>query len=175
MYDSNIIGILRKIKETGGFPGEVKEGLAKQIIGVYATVETSPHTGMILQWSLTKKGKAELKWDNHKKRHPERYKHNRQCYPPRRDDPVAVRPLTIEVLDALKSILDNGHPNTEKLDILARIQRAGGGGYYRKEWIADGPWAKLKDGVWELTSLGKSAAVAHVRKAECAQFTGKVR
>lgn len=172
-YMEDVVDLLRKIKETGGFPGEVRKDIADKTIPTYATVEVSPYTGLILQWTVTKKGKEELRWANWKLRHPaDKYMHHPRY---RKPDEHAVRPLTIEVLDALKSIMDNGHPDTEKLDIIARIQRAGNGGYYMGKWIADGPWATFKDGVWELTKLGKERAVAHIRKADCAQFTGKVR
>ena len=171
-YDTDVTDFLRKIKESGGFPGQVSDSMKEKTIPFYAEVEVSPHTGLIIQWRLTKNGKEALKWANYNLRHPDKYTYNPRYREP---DEHAVRPLTIEVLDALKSILDTGEPGTEKLDIIARIQRAGGGGYYMKEWIADGPWATFKDGKWELTTLGKEAAVAHIRKAECAQFTGKVR
>lgn len=175
-YDEKVLAFLRKIKETGGYPGEVNDEMFKVIDGYFTTVELSPYTGLRLQWHLTKNGRESLRWDNYKKRHKERSKVESEKRDRRRkQDEFAVRPLTIEVLDALKAILDNGHPDTEKLDVLARIQRAGGGGYYQKQWIADGPWAELKDGEWKLTSLGREAAVAHIRKTDCAQFTGKVR
>jgi hypothetical protein len=174
MRSHNFTTTLRKIRETDGFPGEVSEALRAEIVPEYATVEISPHTGMILQWKLTKKGAGELRKANSSARFMEKWrKNNARRYS--QPEPKAIRPLTVEVLDALKSILQDGHPNTEKLDILSRIQRAGGGGFYQKMWVADGPWAIFKDGKWELTKIGHAAAIAHVRKSECAQFGGKVR
>lgn len=170
-YDPNIT-ILKKIRDTDGFPGIVSVTAQAVIVPKYATLETSPHTGIILQWHLTKKGASTLRAAI---RHERMMMNLREKLRRDAQEPVAVRPLTVEVLDALKSILQDGHPNTEKLDILARIQRAGSGGMYRGQWIAEGPWAECKDGEWSLTDLGRSAAVAHVRKAECAQFGGKAR
>ncbi len=175
-YDEKVLSLLRKIKESGGFPGEVSDELFKLVNGYYTTVELSPYTGLRLQWHLTKNGREALRWDNYKKRHAERNKIEAEKRERRRQpDPVAPIPLTVEFRDALKSILNTGDPNTDKLDILARIQRQGGGGYYLGEYVADGPFALFKNGIWTLTNRGKEIAAAHIRKDQCAQFTGKVR
>ena len=175
-YMEDVINLLRKIKETGGFPGEVRKDIADKTIPTYAEVEVSPHTGLYIQWRVTKKGKEELRWANWSIRNKDRLKADAANRKRRYEkDPVAPIPLTIEFRDALKSILNTGEPNTDKLDILARIQRRGGGGYYLGEYVADGPFAEFKDGIWTLTDRGKEIAAAHIRKADCAQFTGKVR
>lgn len=153
MYGNDEIGdFLRKIKESGGYPGEISDSLFPKIVPVHATVEISPYTGLRLQWHLTKKGKETLRWSNYRLRHKDRLKKDaderRKRY--ERNEVSVARPLTIEVLDALKSILHNGNPGTDKMHILARIQRAGTGGYYQGQYYADGPWAKCEDGVTPL-------------------------
>lgn len=67
-------------------------------------------------------------------------------------------------------------PNTIKLDILARIQRYGiHGAKHVNGQLVHGALAECKDGVWTLTKAGQYAEAGHIRKTDCAQFTGKVR
>lgn len=170
--------VLKAIKNNDGFPGFIEERLRKYILGKFATVEISPHTGMDIQWTLTAEGKKELRKLNglarwHKK-HKD-WKNPRAHY-----TPDAVVYLTIEVLDALKSIRETGHPNTDKLDVLARIQRRGTHAAKTREKdgqyiTVSGSLAECKDGVWTLTDAGKRVEAGHIRKTECAQFSGKVR
>lgn len=166
--NSKAHAVLKAIKENDGFPGAVPDSVRKEILNGLATVEVSPITGLDMQWKLTPVGKQELRRLNGHARYLEKNKDR----PKRRDERHqsgyvrhAAVPLTIEVLDALKAIRDTGEPQTDKLEIIARIQRRGDGG----------PHAEFKDGVWTLTPRGLYQANNHIRKSECAQFSGKVR
>lgn len=176
---------LKLIKENDGFPGPLDSLVRANILGKWATVEVSPLTGMDMQWTLTAEGKKKLREYNASVRRSRKYKEGRvkgmqhpryQQY--QRD---AVVPLTIEVLDALKSIRETGEPGTDKLDILARIQRRGSHaaktvkGSEGKEIVVSGSLAEFKDGIWTLTDVGRRVEAGHIRKGECAQFSGKVR
>ena len=164
---------LKAIKETGGFPGKLSPFVRANINGKWATVEVSPYTGMDIQWHLTSEGKKQLKYLNIRERADVKYNK------PIRSNhvPDAVVPLTVEVLDALKSIRETGDPNTTKLDILARIQREGihGVKFVKGSGLIHGSLAEHENGVWTLTDAGKHAEAGHIRKDECAQFTGKVK
>lgn len=170
---------LKRIKENDGFVGAMKETVRTYILHKnYATVEVSPHTGMDIQWTLTSEGKKHLTELNRRARYRKKNKNYRNPRAHKVDDVVV--PITIEVLDALKSIRENGHPNTTKLDILARIQRDGAHGAVTKqegrEYITKyAALANCSNGVWTLTEAGKRVEAGHIRKTECAQFSGKVR
>lgn len=181
MYITNlpILNTLQAISDTGGFPGPLSSFLRARIVGKYAEVEVSPHAGLDLQWTLTPEGKKYLRW--HRKN--ERYRKNarereaqgkgRQYHPPQREAPV---PLSIEVLDALKAIRERGDPETDKLDILARIQRYGIHGAVNATGVpVHGSLATFENGIWSLTEAGRRAEAGHIRKSDCAQFSGKVR
>jgi hypothetical protein len=149
---------LTAIKENDGFVLESPSKAVRDfIIPTYATVEVSPHIGMDIQWHLTSAGRSEMKriFGRRQRRSklPRSYPYSIQRGP--------VVSLTIEVLDALKAIMDTGEPQTDKLDIVARIQL--------------GKYAECDGGVWRLTNAGKYQAQNHIRKSECAQFSGKVR
>lgn len=164
---------LKAVKDNDGFPGPVPVSVRNYLVPRFAEVEVSPYTGLDIQWKLTSEGKKELR----RLHGEERYRQKRRKWELAHPDRLwgggysgaythpAVVPMTIEVLDALKAIRDTGEPQTEKLEILARIQRDGG----------DGKLAEHKDGVWSLTLNGKARAASHIRKAQCAQFGGKVR
>lgn len=185
-YDNSVHETLRAIKENDGYPGPVREVVRRSIVPKYATYETSPHTGLITQWTLTPAGKKQLSFLNGYQRRREREKtkpgyrrwERRPSYHRETDAPV---PLTIEVLDALKSIREEGDPNTDKLEILARIQRQGvhGAKYVKgsdgQNHLIHGALAECRNGVWTLTNAGIRAEAGHIRKSECAQFGGKVR
>lgn len=164
-YDSHLHSLLRKIKTNDGYLGQISIQWRRRLLTDLATVEVSPETGLDVKWSLTPEGKKELRRFNGWQRYSQKRKEQEAERPRVRYEPEAPVPLTIEVLDALKSIRDTGEPQTEKLEILARIRRRGGGG----------PYAEEKDGKWSLTNQGKYQADNHIRKKECAQFTGKVR
>lgn len=171
---------LKAIKENDGFPGPLKPLVRANIIGKWATVEVSPLTGMDMQWTLTAEGKKQLIEFNSLARWRKKYKDGYKRRP-NNHTPDVVVPLTVEVLDALKAIRERGDPETTRLDILARIQRHGihgakiikdGDG---KDILIHGSLAEFKDGVWMLTKAGRDAEAGHIRKCDCAQFSGKVR
>lgn len=175
----NIYNVLKAIKENDGFPGPVPAIVRANILGKWATVEVSPLTGLDVQWELTAEGKKKLREFNT----VERYRKKAKARPlhPRlqRYEAPKPAPLTTEVRDALKSIMDHGHPGTEKMDILSRIQLGSryveGFSDYRGGYVAAGGLAVFHEGKWYLSHEGKEIAKNHIRKAECAQFTGKVR
>jgi hypothetical protein len=172
---------LKAIKENDGFPGPLTPMVRAKIIGTWATVEVSPLTGLDIQWTLTTEGKKKLIEFNCHVRRSKKYKGWGKRGHPDYYTPDVVVPLTVEVLDALKAIRERGDPETTRLDILARIQRdgihgakiiKGGDG---EDTLVRGSLAEFKDGVWTLTKAGLHAEAGHIRKSECAQFTGKVR
>ena len=169
---------LKAIKENDGFPGKLKDNVRANIIDKWATVEVSLITGMDIQWRLTTGGKQRLRILNRDVRYREKHKNWSKRRNHQTDDVVV--PITVEVLDALKSIRETGDPKTTKLDIVARIQRNGAHGAVTtlngREYITKyGALAHCADGVWTLTEAGKRAEAGHIRKDKCAQFTGKVR
>lgn len=181
IVDDQLHRVLKAIKENDGFPGPLASRVREHIIGNLATVEISPLTGLDVQWTLTPEGKRKLTEFNRRQRYKAKHgdKWSRGRYaPPQQDAPV---PITIEVLDALKAIRETGEPNTDKLDILARIQRYG---IHAAKYVKDvngenhlvsGALAEFKNGVWSLTDTGHRVEAGHIRKSQCAQFTGKVR
>ena len=181
--DNEIHQALKAIKENDGFPGPLKPLVRANILGRWATVEVSELTGLDVQWTLTAEGKKKLRQLNGHARYTKKYKEKlaRGHGRPNHYQREAVVPLTIEVLDALKSIRETGVPGTDKLDILARIQRYGRHASKmvksnEGKWVEiHGSLAEFKDGVWTLTAAGLQAQSGHIRKSECAQFSGKVR
>lgn len=176
--EQDIHKALKAIKENDGFPGKLSDGVRFNILNKWATVEVSPVTGMDIQWKLTAEGKKRLRLLNSNERYKKKHKnwHNPRAH---KVDDVVV-PITVEVLDALKSIRENGDPNTTKLDIVARIQRDGAHGAVTtlngREYVTKyGALAHCENGVWTLTKAGERVEAGHIRKTECAQFTGKVR
>lgn len=175
--------VLKTIKENDGFLGEINSDVRAKIFGQWATVEVSSITGMDVQWTLTTEGKKKLRELNANVRWRKKYEEFRASGRgrPNHQTKDVVVPLTIEVLDALKSIRETGDPNTTKLDILARIRRHGIHaaktikGADGRDILVHGALADFKDGVWTLTDAGCRVEAGHVRKSECAQFTGKVR
>jgi hypothetical protein len=156
--------VLKTIKSNDGFPGPVPAKIQERIVPEYAYFDISPFTGLITQWHLTTVGKKKLRELNAIERFRKKNKDSLNKRPSRYT-PEAPVPLTIEVLDALKAIKTTGHPQTDKMEILARIQRRGGGG----------PYAEYMNERWCLTQQGLYQAANHIRKSECAQFSGKVR
>jgi hypothetical protein len=181
--DNQIHKTLKAIKENDGFPGPLKPMVRANIIGKWATVEVSPLTGLDVQWTLTADGKKKLREYNSLERWRKKNKEwTRRGYGrPNHHTPDVVVPLTIEVLDALKAIRERGDPETTRLDILARIQRHGAHaaktvkGVHGQDIVVYGSLAECKDGVWTLTKAGLDVEAGHIRKSECAQFSGKVR
>lgn len=181
--NAKIYATLKAIKENDGFPGPVPAVVRANILGRWATVEVSPLTGLDVQWTLTADGKKKLSEYGRSERFSKRYReklargHGRPSHHVK-EVPV---PLTIEVLDALKAIREFGEPNTDKMDILARIQRHGIHGAKNvkgtdgRETLVYGALAIFEDGVWSLTDAGRRVEAGHIRKSECAQFSGKVR
>lgn len=175
--DEKIHEVLKSIKENDGFPGTLTASVRDVILDKWATVEVSQETGMDIQWTLTADGKKHLRLLNGLKRWRAK---NKNTWRKSEYIPNTPVPLTIDVLDALKSIREVGHPNTEKIEILARIQRSSAHGAKTilngREYITVyGALAIFKDGVWTLTDSGKRIEAGHIRKSECAQFFGKVR
>lgn len=181
--DPKITKVLEAIKNNDGFPGPMADDVRRAIVEsfMYAIPEVSPQTGLDLQWKLTAAGKKYLRVVYGTRRHREKYRERHEQYRLRVKSSVdAVVPLTIEVLDALKAIRESGDPETNKLDILARIQRSGqhaaktvktpGG-----PLVVFGALAECNNGVWTLTDAGKRVEAGHIRKSECAQFSGKPR
>jgi hypothetical protein len=178
-----IDALIQKIKDNDGFLGTVREDVRTHLLKGLATVETSPITGLDVQWTLTTKGKQRLRQIKAEKKQRQRnaswFAKNKRDNWPYPD--YSVVPLTVEVLDALKSIRENGEPGTPKLDILARIQRKGAHAAKTVKDVAGGSTivygalAEYKDGVWSLTDAGKRVEAGHIRKSECAQFSGDVR
>lgn len=168
-----VYDILICIKENDGYIGQITPE-KRSLILPYATVELSP-SGLDMQWTLTADAKKSMMKFRSDQRWRAKYGHVRHHgYEPReRDAPV---PLTIDVLDALKSIRETGEPGTQKIEVLARIQRYGVHAAKFKDgrWV-DGALAEYKDGIWKLTGAGQYVEAGHIRKSECAQFTGKVR
>jgi hypothetical protein len=170
VYDDTVHAVLKAIKENDGFPGPVKPPIRDRVL-YWATVETSPVTGADMQWELKPAGKRRVtSYERHQKfmkKHGSRLKAEaaaeRARYRVYDRSMEKSAPLTVEVKDALKSIMTEGHPGTTKFDILAWIQQ----GWDRL--------AECKDGEWKLSKRGLEIARAHIRKAECAQFSGKVR
>lgn len=158
---------LKAIARTEGYPGPAPPGVHGAVAPHLAYPEVSKHTGIILQWHLTKDGHAAIKHPKRfeymrEKRKAEKEKYRSRFYTRNDAAPVA---LTIDVLDCLKSIRDFGVPNTTKFDILAAIQRAG----------PYGVLARNEGGSWSLTTQGRDQVTGFTRKVECAQFSGKVR
>ena len=180
-YDQKLHEALKTIKFNDGFLGPVDAVLRQKLLrSGWVALEVSPVTGLDFCWLLTPEGKKQISYYNGMERRAEAY---RKKYPNghprsyRNDAPQEpVVPLTVEVLDALKSIRLTGEPGTTRLDILARIQRYGkhGATHVNGVWV-HGALAECKDGVWKLTTAGKAAEAGHIRKSECAQFSGKVR
>lgn len=174
-----VVAVLEAIKYNDGFPGPVDPAIRAHIIGRLAYPEISPLTGMDMEWKLTTEGKQWFRSHITAQRRAAKMREHRvRNHNYQRD---AVVPLTIEVLDALKAIRETGDPQTNKLDILARIQRYGTHAArtvkdnFGKLVEVSGSLAEYKDGVWTLTDVGKRVEAGHIRKSECAQFTGKVR
>lgn len=177
--DLPVLKALQAISDSGGFPGPLTSLVRARIVGTYAEVEVSPHTGLDLQWTLTAEGKKCLRRHRARERYYKKAREleakgkGRSYRPPQPEAPV---PLTVEVLDALKAIRERGNPETDKLDILARIQRYGLHGSTNATGIPiRGALATFENGVWTLTEAGRRAEAGHIRKTECAQFSGKVR
>lgn len=178
--DQRVVQTMKAIKENDGFPGPMPEYVRKYIIEKLAEVEVSPLSGLDMQWTLTAEGKKFLREVSRNERYARKRKvlNHPRHRPYQRD---AVVPLTIEVLDALKAIRETGDPQTDKMEILARIQRHG---THAAKTIKDnlgkvlevsGALAEYNEGVWTLTKAGERVEAGHIRKSECAQFTGKVR
>jgi hypothetical protein len=162
---------LKAIKENDGFPGPLPSNVRLIILlDQFATVEVSPLTGMDFQWTLTKEGKRKLSEFNRNARYNAKYKERKRLgygRPSRRTEDVVV-PLTIEVLDALKSIRETGEPNTDKMEILSRIQLYGihAAKYVKgangENHLVHGALANCTNGVWTLTDAGKRVEAGHI-------------
>ena len=183
--DQRVVKTMKAIKENDGFPGPVPDYVRKYILEkALADVEVSPFSGLDMGWTLTADGKKFLKEVSRNERYAKKYKESgrairfRGAQASMRD---AVVPLTIEVLDALKAIRETGDPQTDKMEILARIQRYGQHAAKTvknalgQQVVVSGALAECNDGIWTLTKAGESVEAGHIRKSECAQFTGKVR
>ena len=174
--------LLSKIKENDGFLGQLPAEKRKSILG-YATVELSP-SGLDVQWTLTPDAKKAMMKFRSNLRYTKKHRESNERW--RRANQEAIKaaqpkeaPLSVEVRDALKSIMDHGHPGTDKMDVLASIQL---GSHYTAGYTSRGDGythvyglALFHDGKWLLSNHAREIAKNHIRKAECAQFSGKVR
>jgi hypothetical protein len=163
--EDRVFNYLTKIHDNDGFVTDVPEKIKNFIVPELATFDVSTYSGLITQWHLTSAGLREYRriFGERRKTKLTRTEKNRGRNTEEQysyhDGPVVS--LTIEVLDALKAIMTTGEPQTEKMVILSRIQLGG--------------YAKCENGIWTITHSGRYQANNHIRKSECAQFSGKVR
>lgn len=174
--------LLSKIKENDGYLGQLPPEKRKLILGL-ATVELSP-SGLDMQWTLTADAKKSMMKFRSGQRYNKKYRESNERW--RRANQEAIKasqpkeaPLSIEVRDALKSIMEHGHPGTDKMDVLASIQL---GSRFTEGYTSRGDGythvyglALFHNGKWLLSNNGREIALNHIRKSECAQFSGKVR
>lgn len=162
----DVSAALKKVKKSGNLNG-IKTNIVKMIKGgspvnvplvKYIEIEELKDGSIIMDtWVLTSEGSWAM-------RSPYTMMQGRIGYRRRIFDDARAwdnQRLPTEYLDALKSIQQTGHPNTEKMDVVERLQLL--------------RLAALKDGKWSLEYNGINAIRDYIRKSECAQFSGKVR
>jgi len=160
-----VVAALKSVRDNGNLSGietylkvYIRDGLEMMPLVKYIDIIEDPKTGDITydKWVLTPYGEDFL-------RRPARSYSRFSAYARSRQKTYWENPrLPIEVMDALKNIKMTGHPNTEKMDVIARLQLAS-------------QYAFMKDGKWFLSWSGENVVRDHIRKSECAQFGGKVR